>query len=302
MGNCLKTQLKEVVNNNNLPKFGIIEIPVKNTNGAKQTISRIGGVTGHPVHVKITNGTLFNYDESSNYGNEHDFTGDVAVKYIANSDCVIQINKYDVGYLTLEATDYQGNFNTEKFNVFQGKFSDFAYSENLHKLRLTPISGNLLELSKCIYLSELSVQPVDNTGFTGNLSGDILTFVQQQIANGRTAPFTLNVPRGLNRFTFNNKSINYVFNGLVPGVINVELANKINIVDSNNIYQLFIYGYSDSELEANIGAGKLWGTRTVFNVETSKAYANNPSATQITQYKALGYTVYDTSTTPWTEK
>lgn len=105
---CLLKVFRADTQNNNLPELGTIKIPVLNSNSAKKPFMRLGGyqdwsdpnnVVYYPITVAIEDGSLYNYGEATNLGDETDsFYGYSAQRqYIAGSDTIIRIkNKYNL--------------------------------------------------------------------------------------------------------------------------------------------------------------------------------------------------------------
>jgi len=203
MGNCLKTQLKEVVNNDNLKYFDAIIIKYKTTNSDRffaTGLYQSPGITPSSITVEIlsNNGYLSNSLKTVNYGTKYTYTDFVRGVWI----CADQTNQ-EVVVKVSSKTDFKGVNATNSGVSVEYNVRDFDYSgfsalvdtqnainlsdliglhiNNFYYIQSSTIVGTMGELA---YFNNLTACVLNSWSF----KGDILDFVankrSQQITSG----------------------------------------------------------------------------------------------------------------------
>ena len=203
MGNCLKTQLKEVVNNDNLKYFDAIIIKYKTTNSDRffnTGLYQVPGITPSSITVEIlsNNGYLSNSLKTVNYGTKYTYTDFVRGVWI----CADQTNQ-EVVVKVSSKTDFKGVNATNSGVSVEYNVRDFDYSgfsslvDTQNAINLSDLIG--LHINSFSYIqSSTIVGTMGELAYFNNLTdcvlnswsfkGDILDFVankrSQQITSG----------------------------------------------------------------------------------------------------------------------
>ena len=292
MGNCLVTKLKASVDNDNLPKLGVLTLNIEATAEADINTARVGFNCLSPITVKPVGGHIWlSYSE---YGDETKWTdqeitinpksgyvpGRVTDKvtgvYCENKNFKLEVSsKYDISIIlistggSLNKANVQLNTADLKFlplvccylgysNNTLGDVKDIPM-DNLQELNLVAqsnITGNLSDITAI----NLKVLGLYNSGVRGSIED----FVSAQCDAGRTS-VPSNEPISVRAILENGRT----FGGNVYNLGNTfafmywEGKNKIAIYQngkySDNSYtSVYVKGFSasDSEVVAWKAAGK----------------------------------------------
>ena len=185
MGNCLKTQLKEVVNNSNLPYLGMLTFSVENA------VDRVIGISATAVGIckVIVDGVTLQKGQTQ-YTDEYPVPrGPVSLTIVSteSSGMVKLTNKYELDILSL--TNCTLNFTTK----------DLRYCHALNKLVLSSssIEGEL---------NDLVSLPLTSLGIDGtSITGDVTAFLNTIASNRKDGdelslyvnPNCTNIPTGI---------------------------------------------------------------------------------------------------------
>lgn len=171
MNNCIKSQLKEVVENDRLNYFGAITLNLASFDGIGRIDVRGNGVTlhidGEGVFCSST-GTISSTPKDAN-------SGTLYLKNIADNDKLLIKNKYNVTSLV-----FSNNFYAAKTTPV------LSYLVNLQTLRTNNFSNNMhIDLNSISKYSK-DLITIGNT-YNSNCTGDIETIVENLIALGRSS-------------------------------------------------------------------------------------------------------------------
>lgn len=272
MGNCLKTQLKGNVYNDNLPYFNSIQLFTKTLSNSEiqdATVQqRLVLKTNNTITIKSTG------DFSTSFaGITTDpirtititSSDDEVSLYFSNSNYTVQIlNADNLTFLSATGKTFG------KPNLFSFSFSNLINAVNLNKLYLgynTNVSGDLSQLLD-LNLSEFKVRGCANIiGDISNICKDSLTFAQiggtgisgsyenvvaTFIENGRITQNCI-IDDGLSLLTFNGSV--QITTGTLYDASNVTYVNasKIAVIRDNSY--VYTKGYTQEEAETAF-AGK----------------------------------------------
>lgn len=181
MGNCLKTQLKEVVNNDNLSKFNELLIhcsSVEDTSNVNYNYFYLG--VKEPVTITVVGNGYFVFDGediTDPSKQRTTYTGPSAVFRLANGNYKLAIsNKYVVSVLNT-------NLNSGGERVAKVNFNDLSYILGMTNLGMIAINSENWKIIK--NLSLLSIFMSANTyGDVADLPGQDFTNL---IINGGTS-------------------------------------------------------------------------------------------------------------------
>lgn len=292
MGNCLVTKLKASVDNDNLPKLGVLTLNVEATAGANSDAAKVGFNCLSPITVKPVGGHI--WLKRSDYGDETKWTDQeitinprsgyvpgnastsVTYVYCENKNFKLEVSsKYDISIVFTNTGGFLNKSNVQintadlKFlplvccylgyanNTF-GDVKDIPM-DNLQELNLVwqnNIVGNLSDITS-INLEYLGL-------YNSGVRGSIEDFVSAQCDAGRTSVLS-NEPISVRAILEDGRT----FGGRIYNLGNVfafmywEGKNKIAIYQngkySDNSYtHVYVKGFSasDSEVVAWKAAGK----------------------------------------------
>lgn len=260
--NCLKTQLKSVVENDELNILGVLKLhitAVDNPTGDTQYVQFKGTAA---AKIKFVGGTFSTSYGGASVGDEitlaPDGTGGYAwAGYHSNNNGEIQLPKYtittiwgqainhliylrDVDYSQITAIRalFEGDFseipssatyieyvNTDRIS---GNVNNMLALENLKDLRLNgslpnvPAVFDLVSFGKQIALTNIALRE--------STTGSIEDFVRAQCAHGRTSCNSLTMPWiGSTHVTFNNASITPAATNTLSWALNSSDNTKIDV-------------------------------------------------------------------------
>lgn len=170
MGNCLKTQLKEVVNNDNLDFLGALRIPLSAYNSIG--LFQITKPDSTGKFLILGNGVFCNQDGTETYGKEINNTYKFYIKGAQNGDYLISLDKYSMTAIYSNTSSILRS--SEKIN--------FDFCNNLREINLL---GSLctIELNKVsLYAKDLAELVLS---YNNNVDGDIETIVENILKLGR---------------------------------------------------------------------------------------------------------------------
>ena len=169
MGNCLKTQLKEVVQNDNLTKLGTIKLHVTpktitDTLQQRLTVRAINGT----IDVILPGPYYFGdtvADISTNTDTQYSSSGAAPTKYFKNAEYPIVIDpKYNLRWI---------KNGREENSIISVNINDLKYCTSLEQLQLDGSDswGDIAALSSITSLAYLSIASTQITGNIASLSG-----------------------------------------------------------------------------------------------------------------------------------
>lgn len=267
MGNCLVTQYKREVSNNELRRYETVEAIVKAKDGAVENdqLIVVGLIPGMVVSVEGGGYMAESYAGLNNPLTR--FTSYTATDYVyinlyvANIDSRIYIkSKYSLIYLYVGA----GSIITPVLN-------DLEYCIKLSALRIIKMDFQC-QLEKLTTLSDLgevqmyspnvigelkdigNLIKLSSVNFNGcSVGGDIIDFVSAQVANGRssiTASSPISMYSGLSYLTFNGNT----YSENTGSFLTWQSASKIALYAGgepiSSCTKVYTYGYTQQEAEA----------------------------------------------------
>lgn len=258
MENCLKTQLKAVVNNDNLPIFGAVIIKINEIPSGSSKSRTIVLKFTEDTKVKVKGS---GYIQTSQALLDSDPKTELIIpanlpSYIQSTNIdmtLIVENKYNMSLIQFVNT---GNGNTCSINIDELQNSeDLYYLEAIKSL----CYGNIKSL-KSTNITQLQVGD-------SQITGSIEDFVSVQYDAGRTSP---NAPvfigASLNVITFGSNTHNVIRAHLLW-----DSKEKINIHYGDNTFAncttVLEKGYNATEIKVWTDAGK-----TVTDVVTGTVY------------------------------
>ena len=269
--NCLITNLKSFVQNDNLPIFDTIKIKFKNMPTAGVQFM-INPVNGKEIIFKGSSDVGFDWTSSTSYKNpfvnNRNYNG---MQYInSGEEQYIYIeHKYNIDRFEIEA--FRDNY-YDSINAyapvpisFVFNLADFEYCTSIRIINLERcmVTGNINKLCKLITLNHIALSH-------GDFYGDIVELVQGQISNGRTSTdsftfrlTTIKDTEGRTNVKFNGKGFPDIGNTAYIGhTVGWDSISKIYIKfgDETNLYCI---GYTDQEITAKTAAGGEWEGYTV---------------------------------------
>lgn len=175
MGNCLKTQLKESVNNDNLERLNCIKIKLTPYSGISQlTVGTGDGFTAVIVGTgKFTNsaGTEDRRQETSS------INGTFYFKDVVDGDiCYIQ-NKYQIAYF---------NGDDGKTYLKSGAVLNLDYCSNLLQIKFGNRNNPYFDVNDFSKKTTLNSLSLLRSFYNNTLYGDVETVVKNMVSNGRT--------------------------------------------------------------------------------------------------------------------
>lgn len=209
MGNCLKTQLKESVDNNNLFKMGEFAITFDVAEAASDDYLAISVLYDIAASARVINGTFMDDTYTSPEGTTKSINAEeVTVLRVSNTGATLILSdKYNIKYLNpiTDSYDHKGI----SFNINELKYTTFDY--NLYWKGLTDIKGDINNIKGNLNIINL----INCFGVSGSINGSI---------------------NPLNTFICNSKDINGLFaNSFISSnaatLTNVQIQNS-NIIDN----------------------------------------------------------------------
>lgn len=264
MANCLKTQLKSSVQDENLPVFNALTVHIKP--GTVDINRRFIIVAQNPAKAYVVgNGYINTVYENLETEKKKEVTlnnyPSVNSIYLSNGtyDVVIE-NKY--GFTRFECGSFMNN-------VIEG-VSSFKYLENIVTFSFVngSLSGGIEELSGLTALNSLYLENNNIYGdlsslgtlinitslqlFSNNISGLLEEFVRNQINSGRSSVDTshsINCNHILKYATFGGNHYNETYCYLVWESIN-KIAVYAGASGISNCTKVYCKGYTQEEAEA----------------------------------------------------
>ena len=267
---CLVTVYKKVVDNDNLPEFGVIATTIPSSSGEIVDMIRIGG---KGVTINIEGGSLYssgNNPLSMPY--ELNTDSSTLFKYSATADAKLSIGeKYKLKIIN---TNYPI------------KLDDLAYCEGLTDIICTNSNavGNLSSVSRLLNLNIFrvygtsadnkadvygSVMNLVNAAFDGSgakidvkfsgVEGDWLDFIRTRYSNSKSLGMI--ITSIYNNVTFNGKSCQ-----IDTASITYVSNNKMALVATGN-NRVYTLGYTDEEIATNTAVGGVWAGKTVIKCD-----------------------------------
>lgn len=199
MGNCLKTQLKEMVNNSNLPYLGMLTFSVENA------VGRVIGISATDVGIckVIVDGVTLQQGQTQ-YTDEYPVPlGSISLTIASteSSGMVKLTNKYELDVLSL--TKCTLNFTTKDLR--------YCHALNSLVLSLSSIEGELNDLVS-LPLTSLGI---DSTSITGDVTAFLNTIASNREDGDELElyvnPNCTNIPTGIGT-KYDERGV-VVFNG-----------------------------------------------------------------------------------------
>lgn len=241
MGKCLVTKLTGTVNNDSLPKLGVVIIPIRPMSNS-QTINfrstKDGSVT---LKVYDNNKTLKGTYKSST--SEHNY---------------ININLPKGGYLEYDnkydlVSEFYGNTQMDGRDALPD-IEEFKYCKNCLEVASLFTKGNVKELAEFDWITSFEA-----TYFTGDLNDYIARRVEKGISSGS---INVRVNQGGKPETFVNGTVQ--INGIKVnfntwdspmGKLVWESADKYYLLNDGHT-SAYIHGYSSEEIQAMKESGQ----------------------------------------------
>lgn len=234
MGKCLVTKLTGTVNNDSLPKLGVVIIPIRPM-GNSQSIdfrsTKEGSVT---LKVYDNNKTLKGTYKSTLESHYIDI-------HLPNGGYLEYDNKYDV------VSGFFGNTKMDGREALPD-IEEFKYCKNCLELESLSMKGNVKELAEFDWITFFEA-----TYFTGDLTDYIARRVEKGISSGS---IEVRINQGGGPTTFVNGTIQ--INGIKvnfntwdshKGKLVWESAGKYYLLNDGHTYA-YIHGYSSEEIQA----------------------------------------------------
>lgn len=241
MGKCLVTKLTGTVNNDSLPKLGVVIIPIRpmrNSQNIDFLSTKEGSVT---LKVYDNNKTLKGTYKSST--SEHNFINIL----LPNGGYLEFDNKYDVVNGFLGNTQMAGREALPDIEEFKYCKNNFGFSS-------LSMKGNVKELAEFDWITMF-----DATYFTGDLTDYIARRVEKGISSG-----SINVrvnqggaPENFVNATIQINGIKVDFNtwAFSVGKLVWESADKYYLLNDGHT-SAYIHGYSSEEIQAMKESGQ----------------------------------------------
>lgn len=241
MGKCLVTKLTGTVNNDSLPKLGVVIIPIrpmKDSVNINFRSTKEGSVTLKVYdNNKTLKGTYKSSTSQPHYINIH----------LPNGGYFEYDNKYDV------VSDFYGNTQMAGREALPD-IEEFKYCKNCLGFSCLSMKGNVKELAEFDWITSFEA-----TYFTGDLTDYIARRVEKGISSGS---INVRVTQGGAPATFVNGTIQ--INGIKVnfntwaspmGKLVWESANKYYILNDGHT-SAYIHGYSSEEIQAMKASGQ----------------------------------------------
>lgn len=240
--NCLKTQLKSVVENDELNILGVLKLHITAVDNPTGDTQYIMIKSSAPDKIKFVGGVFYSSYGGTSLGDEVTLTSDGAgnyqfIGYYSNNNGYIALPKYtilsvnggkvnkkiylkDVDFTNITEFDgmYEGTLfqipitatyiNYSNTNRISGRIGDIPRAINLTDLRISGSEQNLPNV-EADDIARLGKQTAVTTlAVPDNTYGTIEAFVAAQRANGRTSCNDISMPWiGATKVTFNDQKI-----------------------------------------------------------------------------------------------
>lgn len=253
MGNCLITKLNGVVDNDNLPKYGIVKVitpyPRADTLGYPLAVAAQDGaqIPGYRLHIK----TLDNHTYVQRHGTQEQLTGDVdlndwRVNVINSSNtehseveiCIYDSNfMFGLGYaiedlpMSNSVLLFTTNGTSQPDGVTGSVKGDITKLKdkfpNLMAVNIgywSGVYGDITEAFGTSNLWDLSVNSCIN------ITGSVESLASAMVSNGRTSGRLLITANGVITYNgsalANGKQVKVTFDPTAQGGYTVEILNK----------------------------------------------------------------------------
>lgn len=238
MAKCLVTKLNGTVNNDSLPKLGVVRIPIRPTTSA----------TIEFISAKNNGTTLKIYDNNKSLLSTHQGT---------TNPQYVPLNLKDGGYIEYEnkydlASTPFGNTKIDGRDMLPD-INEFMYCKKLKGVDSEAMKGNVKELADFDWLETIIA-----TYFTG----DLRDYVARKVEKGSiSGSINIRVYQGGDSdFVAGSIQINGVkvdFNTYYSpiGKLVWESANKYYLLNDGHT-SAYIHGYSSEEIQAMKGSGQ----------------------------------------------
>ena len=262
MGNCLKTQLKEVVNNDNLVTLNTLRFLVKqlsNPTNNTQTFRIVGSPIEVPESYPMTDSEhLANGNYDVTLSNKYDITQITCADAAALKGSIAEF-KYITG---LQRLIYINNSNNETLvNRKYGDLSDLSALTNLVALFLsnTAVSGDISNLG--------AMKKCKNISLPSSVSGSIEGFVAKRCLAGATQDSIQLIIPNKSDVTFGYENLAAFYRLVWESNTRIAYYNN-EIINATTVA---VMGYTEQEIIANrAGTGSLdWSGKTVIDVSTN---------------------------------
>lgn len=241
MGKCLVTKLTGTVNNDSLPKLGVVIIPIRPMGQSKSIdflSTKEGSVT---LKVYDNNKTLKGTHKSST--SEHNF---ISI-HLPNGGYLEFDNKYDV------VSDFYGNTQMDGREALPD-IEVFKYCNKCLGFSSLSMKGNVKELAEFDWISSF-----DATYFTGDLTDYIARRVEKGFSSGsiKVRVYQGGIPETFVNATIQINGIKVDFNTWTSpiGKLVWESADKYYILNDGHT-SAYIHGYSSEEIQAMKASGQ----------------------------------------------
>lgn len=241
MGKCLVTKLTGTVNNDSLPKLGVVIIPIRPMQNSKSIdfiSTKEGSVT---LKVYDNNKTLKGTYKSST--SEHNFIN----IHLPNGGYLEYDNKYDV------VDGFYGNTKMDGREALPD-IEEFKYCKNCLGFGDSIMKGNVKELAEFDWITMFEA-----TYFTGDLTDYIARRVEKGISSGS---INVRVNQGGRPETFvaatiqiNGIKVNFNTWASPVGKLVWESADKYYLLNDGHT-SAYIHGYSSEEIQAMKESGQ----------------------------------------------
>ena len=276
MKNCIKTVYPFSVENGNAPILGrLILHHYSGVNNESRLL-----VQGKGVLVSVSEPNYFTVSADTEHKTSYELTSDSVTEITFSTgeyDIVID-NKYN---LTLLGTNSSG----VKTDAVGMNINDAEFLVNLKGLRFVFTNGysygSIEKLGRLINLGFPGSQ-FNILGFSSkNIVGTIEGFVAGQVKNGRTNTGDFPIKTYIHDSSSNDKPEVTFGNKLITTYINAnawitwESTSKISIYAGTSVEastEVYVRGYSASEITSNQASGEVWEGKTVTDVVSGTVY------------------------------
>jgi hypothetical protein len=253
--NCLVTELKAVVDNDNLPIFDGFMIPLVQQDWI--FITRFGGYDAqHPVIGYTKNCEMYNSDKSIHYPNPNEFVSNYGF-YVGDMQTNPRFyakNITNLGYFTF--INLNGSLEPTG-KTPEGWFLDCSILRNCINLKELTLQSCTIKAKTSDFVNMTSLTflalPSDET----MTNVDLVDLVKAWITNGRSSSGNISgtFETGCK---FNGTEL-YNYHAYTNRTLTWESASKIWLPAGNKI---LCVGYSDGEIATKTAAGGEWEGKT----------------------------------------
>lgn len=238
MGKCLVTKLNGVVSNDNLPKLGVVRIPIRPTTSDSIEF----------ISAKNNGATLKVYDNNKSLLSTHQ--GTTAPQYV-------QLNLKDGGYIEYEnkydlTSAPYGNTKIDGRDMLPD-IEEFKYCKKIKVVNSLSMKGNVKEFADFDWLEVMEV-----TYFAGDLrdyvarkveKGSISGSIKIRIYQGGSSDFIAGTIR------INGVRVDFNTYSSPIGELVWESADKYYLLNDGHT-SAYIHGYSSEEIQAMKESGQ----------------------------------------------